>query len=258
MVPVSKLDHTRPRFGGKIWIDAYGSCSYDCAICGNRFFSAGSFEFHITMVHRSEMKANALIQSGHSHTAQSSFHQDPEDAHSSTNRFAWTKTHNESSNRKHEHRDNISSDLMCTNCNKRFENLSLLRKHVQNRHQYKCIHCPRDAMKCYETQQGLRLHQRNQHDSIFRHKCKVCPQAFERRDQLREHKQSKHARGNDVKCDFCPKMLMSVFEKDNHIKKKHSNRRYYCFLCTEYWSTCEKNLRRHTKEKHPGQSQPNQ
>lgn len=134
MVPVSKQDHTRPRFGGKIWIDAYGSCSYDCALCGNRFFSAGSFEFHITMVHRTEMKANALIQSGHSHTTQSSFRreQDPEDAHSSTNRAARTNIHNESSDRKHGHRD-----LICTNCNKRFESLSLLRKHVQNHHQYK-------------------------------------------------------------------------------------------------------------------------
>lgn len=260
MVPVSRLENARPRFGGKIWIDPYGSCSYDCALCGNRFFSAGSFEFHITMVHRHEMKTNALVQSGQNHTTQSSFYRerDSEDAHSTTNRISHTKTYNELSDRKHGQHDNVSSDLICPKCNKRFVSLSLLRKHVLNHHKFKCIHCPRDTTKSFETQQGLRLHQRNQHDSIFCYKCKVCPQAFERREELQKHKQSKHARGNDVKCDFCPKMLMSVFEKENHIKKEHSNRRYYCFLCTEYWSTSEKNVRRHTKEKHPGQSQPNQ
>ena len=237
-----------PRFGGKIWIDAHGSCSYECALCKNTFFSAGSFEFHITMVHNNDMKAMSYGQSNNNRDKNGN----RDDTHSSSSNAHRSNAHNQSSGR----RERQSGQLICTKCTNRFDSLVDLREHVRSQHQFECVYCPSGTIKSYETLNGLWLHQRNHHERKFPYKCKVCIRAFKRREELLEHKQSKHARGNDVQCDFCSKILMSAFEKENHIKKEHSDRRYYCFLCTEYWTTCQKNLRRHTKEKHPGRSQP--
>lgn len=103
---------------------------------------------------------------------------------------------------------------------------------------------------------GLWAHQKNHHPDRFPYRCKVCPRAFKHSGELKEHIGAIHARGNDVECDFCSKVLMSVYEKENHIKQQHRDRRYYCGLCNDYKTISQVNLRRHTKEKHPGQSQP--
>lgn len=136
-----------------------------------------------------------------------------------------TKTHNECDGRKQSEKH---SKLVCTKCNEDFVNLQQLRTHNRNHHAFECEYCTRGIIKSFETQKGLWSHQRNQHARIFPYKCTVCPRAFKQHETLRGHTQNKHASGHDVKCDFCSKMLMSIFEKDNHIKKCHSNRRYYC------------------------------
>ncbi|XP_031636715.1 zinc finger and BTB domain-containing protein 16-like [Contarinia nasturtii] len=144
----------------------------------------------------------------------------------------------------------------CNKCTRVFDSLERLRRHVREHHQFSCIYCPIDAVKSFETEKGLSSHHGRCHPSLFPYKCSICPRSFKRKDDLCQHKQTNHIRGNEVKCDFCPKKLMSVYEKDNHIKKHHSDRRYHCFLCTEYRTTSATNLKRHTKEKHPGQQQP--
>lgn len=148
------------------------------------------------------------------------------------------------------------SKLACNKCTMTFYNLERLRAHAREKHIHECVYCPRDATKSFETLKGLQNHQRNDHESKFPHQCSICPRAFKRSHQLKEHIEGKHTRGHDVKCDFCPTILKSMFQKKNHTKQEHSDRRYYCHLCTEYRTNNEDNLRRHTREKHPGRKQP--
>lgn len=295
MVPLSKLREPELKFGGKIWIDNDGKCSYECSACDYKFLSAKVFELHITMHHQhkyneqqkrsdccdsfgsdvqrnNQTKVNSdacqhanFQRERHSHRDQnenipSRSHGNNEKNHQrrySTKEAPRFNSNGEPLNRKYERRASATSNqLECTTCMKRFESLERLRAHVRMRHQFECLYCPRETAKTYATEKGLMSHQRNHHPSHFPYRCKVCPRAFQRNMHLKEHMQITHARGNDVKCDFCPKILMSAFEKENHIKNVHNNRRYYCFLCNDYRTTSEPNLRRHTKEKHPGQSQP--
>lgn len=249
-------DFHRPKFGGKIWVDTHGSCSYQCVFCRNTYYSAGTFEYHMLMHHGNQLRRNEMEAS------QPNRKIGKEEAQRELNGKGTSSSRNNTGSKRSDcsqptglKGENISK-LACTKCMMTFDNLEQLRSHAREKHIYECVYCPRDAIKSFETEKGLWSHQRSEHESKFPRKCTICPRAFKRTHQLTEHIQSKHTRGHDVKCDFCPKILKSVFEKKNHIKTEHSDRRYYCHLCTEYRTTNEDNLRRHTRDKHPGQKQP--
>lgn len=142
--------------------------------------------------------------------------------------------------------------FVCTKCDcgHKFNNLESLRDHVRRRHSYQCAFwltekngininttTTNSIRKTFETEKGLWSHQRTHHmiEQQFPYRCDVCVRAFVYRQQWRDHMEDKHVRGNDVKCDFCPKVLMSMFQKKNHIRRQHSDRRYYCFLCKFLW-----------------------
>lgn len=183
-----------------------------------------------------------------------------------------------------------AEQFKCPRCESRFGTFEVLREHIRRRHFYRCTHCDEGdgkSPKAFETEKGLWNHQRNHHAKHYPYKCDVCVRSFERRQRLKDHMESQHVRGKDVKCDFCTRILMSTFQKKNHIKRSHSNRRYHCQLCkcfvpfyrriflnmmpdsdahefyydllnagNEYRTTDVDNLKRHTREKHPGQVQP--
>lgn len=319
MVPVTKVSQPISKFGGKIWIDDRGCCSYECAICGYKFMSSGAFEFHIPVAHQHLLaQASVTSESGgfsevskhHTSCGHEShfrrreyqshrphFHEQRNSGHPSTEKriptvhqtmFAQPSAARESrevidvSNRheppmnrrqhpserqhSHEHRRGDHSPapkrigLICTKCTKQFNDLQSLRTHVQAHHQFVCQFCPEQTVKTFDTEKGLWSHQRSRHATMFPYRCRVCPRAFTNEALLKLHMQDKHSRGpmQSIKCDFCPRIMMSAFEKSNHIKEKHNDRRYHCQLCTDYKTTNEINLRRHTKEKHPGQRQPKQ
>lgn len=235
------------KFGGKIWLDSHGSCSYQCALCSNTFFSAGYYEFHVLKVHSSALRSD-VPRTTHNNE------QIPRNSAKADNRNNHDKTYRKPKNqsRLFSRKFDDKSTLSYAKCTKQFDDLKQLRSHIRKCHHFDCSYC-QDG---FETEKGLWSHQRKQHATKFPYRCRVCPRAFKQYYQLKDHMPITHAQRNYVRCDFCSKMLMSKFEKLNHIKKEHSNRRYYCFLCTEYRTTNNDNLKRHTKEKHPGLSQP--
>lgn len=284
MVPITN----RLKFGGKIWIDERGACTYECYACGYKFSSSNAYECHIPMAHQHQfvqsvadthVKARSVQQANkekygngrgewsagpitHMENAESDrrkrYHPYGEWSDGPNTQMKYTDQ-NDRQIRYHPQADEsrvIPKLLTCTKCQKTFTTIEFLRAHTRENHQFFCQLCPADTAKTYDTEAGLWSHQRTRHVTQFPYRCKVCVRAFKHGNQLNEHMQTVHTRGNNVKCDFCPRILMSMFEKTNHIKMYHSDRRYHCLLCKDYRTTSSVNLRRHTKEKHPGQTQP--
>lgn len=258
------MDKPTKLFGGKIWIDERGACSYECSICGYTLLSAKVYEVHVQMAHQHELRRlNAEKQAKELEYRKREYYSRREHVHDNratyNDRFV-KRPHNEHQNdnrhRVNDDRRVISQRLFCTKCEKPFNDLESLRAHMAENHQYVCKLCPSETAKTYDTEKGLWSHQRSRHATKFPYRCNVCPRAFAEAIELSEHQQSTHTRRNNVQCDFCPKVLMSMYEKTNHIKKYHANRRYHCLLCNEYSTTSEINLRRHSKEKHAGRKQP--
>lgn len=267
-VLVTKMNQSNLKFGGNIWINERGAYLYEC-FCGYKFVTSGAYEIHVQLAHQSEFMPQSPIEQRN--VVQHFGHHGPaEQRQRGENSHGGRKIHkpryepkNGDHNRYRPFNNNGNGNrvipqqkLICTKCDRRYDNLELLRSHVQKHHQFPCNLCPVDTEKTFDTEKGLWSHQRNRHATKFPYRCNVCPRAFPHDNALIEHTQRIHARGNNVKCDFCPKILMSKFEKNEHIKKMHSDRRYHCRLCDVYSTTNEINLRRHTKEKHPGQMQP--
>lgn len=274
----------RLKFGGKIWIDERGACTYECCVCGYKFSSSSAYEYHIPMAHQHQfvqsiadthVKARSVQQPNKekhengrgkwsTHPSTHMKNADQNDRHRRYHPHAeWSagpkknmkntdqngrqiryhphgewgagpKTNmkntdqNDRQIRYNPHTDEnrvISKQLICTKCNKSFTNIELLRTHTRENHQFFCKLCPADTAKTYDKEAGLWSHQRTRHATQFPYRCKVCVRAFKHGNQLNEHMQTVHTRGNNVKCDFCPRILMSIFEKTNHIKKYHSDRR---------------------------------
>lgn len=121
---------------------------------------------------------------------------------------------------------------------------------------YRCGYCR--PTKKFVTIHGIWLHRRKNHGKEFEYQCRVCPAVYKRYEHLKEHRETHRRLGTKVECDFCKTMLRTVFEKENHIKEWHSDRRYHCQLCTGYCTKTEKNLKQHIKTVHTGQNQRNE
>lgn len=136
----------------------------------------------------------------------------------------------------------------CTVCRKAFGNRYELDRHKQrcSGKKYWCSVCKHQ----FASLQGKLSHERKVHADKFKYQCSECERAFERYAELGVHER-RHSNPS-IKCDFCSKMVCTKFGKELHIKKRHSNRRYHCQLCTDYSSLSGDTMRKHYKDKHGG------
>ncbi|KPM11356.1 SET domain zinc finger protein [Sarcoptes scabiei] len=83
----------------------------------------------------------------------------------------------------------------CPKCTKRFEDFSIIRKHLKSFHSneiFPCTQCP----KVFPRQDKLRLHMLC-HIDRWEFKCNSCDKQFKRKDKLKEHTQRMHAPDRD-------------------------------------------------------------
>ncbi|XP_049883320.1 zinc finger protein 658B-like isoform X2 [Pectinophora gossypiella] len=139
------------------------------------------------------------------------------------------------------------SDLTCTLCNEKMENLNVLKDHLVKIHKkiiyndikdhiiqfrlkkgdvYDCIMCS----ATYETFKMLKQHM-NVHYGNYT--CSKCDSAFATKRSLNAHR-STHQEGS-FKCEHCEKVFASRAKKQYHEKTKHLGARNIsnCPFCNE-------------------------
>lgn len=135
----------------------------------------------------------------------------------------------------------------CEPCKKVFANAIILNRHNERcpSKKVKCNYC----VKTFQTVKGLYQHERNHHGDKLPYPCMACPRAFKNGDQLRTHRHDQHFR-KSIRCEFCSVKLATLYEKTNHDKEHHSDRRYYCMRCTDFRTQSAVSLRRHERIEH--------
>lgn len=139
------------------------------------------------------------------------------------------------------------SDLCCTLCDEKMENLSILKEHLVKKHDktiytdikdhilqfklkkgeiYDCVMCT----STYETFKMLKQHM-NKHYSNYT--CNKCDTPFATKRSLNAHRTT-HQEGS-FKCDHCEKVFPSRAKKHYHEKIKHFGTRNIsnCPYCNE-------------------------
>ena len=118
----------------------------------------------------------------------------------------------------------VKQFYQCQKCNKTFEDMSSLNRHVYRQHEQaskteRCSYCGRAFLHHSSLLRHIKAHQ-----GIYKHKCDICQQGFAEKFQLDAHVAAKHGSG-----DFlftCPLCNMGFNYKGNmtaHVKKVHSD-----------------------------------
>lgn len=235
------------KIGGQVWISTEsGQCSYECFFCKSIFATATLFEQHIPIKHIDQRQPienpiHLLNNVGPNMHRRSSIDITRRRCSLDASRMyafqeqSKRRESNEVLQRQSDGhcRRHVKADTdtyKCLKCDCQFRSIESLRAHNRRHHSFRCADCV-GSSKTFETEKGLWSHRRQHHRKEFPYRCDVCPRSFAHRDQLKLHEEATHVRGKNVPCDFCSRILMSVFQKKNHIKRSHSNRRYHCQLC---------------------------
>lgn len=191
MVPLSKFGDGSPIYGGKIWIETNGSCSYQCKFCHFKFSSSNLFEDHLSSVHNHEIRPNTMaskVENRRCSRYQQESHDDkqsnqpnidvqvivrarsPFPCVNRTNLDYGRPNQSGVKDRKQEFKhfanpkhigskireaQEVKNALTCTKCGSKYATLESLRAHNRRRHSFDCICCPRDGVKTFETEKGL-------------------------------------------------------------------------------------------------------
>ena len=124
--------------------------------------------------------------------------------------------------------DYVKQFYQCQKCNKTFDDVPSLNKHVYRQHEQaakteKCDYCSRTFLHHSSWLRHVRTH-----EGIYKHKCDRCQQGFTEKYQLEAHVAAKHGSG-----DFlfnCPVCSVGFNYKGNmtaHMKKAHPNHPAY-------------------------------
>lgn len=218
MVPISHLSQFKQKlgmFGGKIWIDTYGACSYECALCQKTFFSAGSFEYHVSHDHRNQFTRSNQTVTNTVHPNQvvldKSHNKNPtgfnvdrplhvkstiEIIDSGAKQAVHVKSHNEPSGYDVNRSLRVNSNNGTTNYGAK-----------QAR-----------PVKFYnETNTKYGERQRKNNDELI---CKKCNKTFDTLERVRTHTRDYH----QYQCTYCPTDTVKGFETEK-------GKRYFSVSC---------------------------
>ena len=136
----------------------------------------------------------------------------------------------------------------CKQCDKQFTTQSILKSHIQSKHEgvkYACDQCAYEATH----QSNLKSHIQSVHEGV-KYACDQCDKQFTKQDKLKDHTQATHD-GIKYACNQCDSEFKHQRSLKTHIQSLHEGVNYACAQCP-YQATQHSILRRHVRSKHEG------
>lgn len=155
----------------------------------------------------------------------------------------------------------ISGELWCDLCLIKFDNNSLLRKHIQSMHddceKYECNSCCAIFMKASTYHNHFcRNPLKNRHNKEdSRISCKTCGKMLCNRAALQKHNTFFHSKAGTLFCSLCAQTFKNQADHNDHridcvLKRKMQKmKRYECNLC-DFIAKSQISLRDHITKTH--------
>ena len=159
-----------------------------------------------------------------------------------------TSPHKQPKDDSHTNEEKVILDHQCKQCDKAFESISFLIKHIKTAHKsinsyFFCTYCSFVSKKKH----NLIRHLENEHEGKS-FKCANCNYESKYSKALKDHVEGVHE-GNAYMCDQCDYTSVHRAAFANHMKVVHLNVRYPCTVC-EYKATRKGNLQAHMRTVH--------
>lgn len=130
---------------------------------------------------------------------------------------------------------NQSQQYECETCQKRFNYISSLRRHLRKGHdkadRFKCEICK----KGFCDQNELKIHARNMHDGQ-RYTCEFCNRNFKKKYRLNVHK-TVHTTEHQVTCDICQKQFRHKAFLVKHMRIHVDKKKFSCEICSKEFAS---------------------
>ncbi|KAK3104866.1 hypothetical protein FSP39_011980 [Pinctada imbricata] len=126
----------------------------------------------------------------------------------------------------------------CSLCQKTFESLDELKKHVDEHvKNTKILHCPK-CRDVFHSRSALEQHLSSEHKGKFKVSCPVCKKGFMQRGKLRIHMMV-HKEVRPYQCDMCGMCFKMQCTLLSHIKRHEGKSVHKCNYCDKKFRSIE-------------------
>lgn len=140
-----------------------------------------------------------------------------------------------------------TNSLLCTVCQKEFQDAQTLRQHYDACHSKDSLRC-KDCGQVFLTARNMQMHKVRVHNKRMPFRCGVCGVRFEDRASVVQHLSTHNANEYIFRCDTCGKRFGNEEKLRKH-EQKHQDMWHKCLQCKKTFGS-EVTLAYHIEQVH--------